>query len=64
LTIDHILVDYNAKQINKTNQHKLNKDPIIKVLDMTQIVLFLSRHFYYEANATWTNQFGVKIEDL
>jgi hypothetical protein len=33
-------------------------------LDMTQIVLFLSRHFYYEANATWTNQFGVKIEDL
>jgi hypothetical protein len=30
LTIDHILVDYNDKQINKTNQHKLNKDLIIK----------------------------------
>jgi hypothetical protein len=26
LTIDHILVDYNDKQINKSNQHKLNKD--------------------------------------
>jgi hypothetical protein len=26
LTIDHILVDYNAKQINKSNQHELNKD--------------------------------------
>jgi hypothetical protein len=30
LTIDHILVDYNDKQIKKTNQHKLNKDLIIK----------------------------------
>jgi hypothetical protein len=30
LIIDHILVDYNGKQINKTNQHKLNKDLIIK----------------------------------
>ena len=28
LTIDHILIDYNDKQINKTNQHKLNKDLI------------------------------------
>jgi hypothetical protein len=26
LTFNHILVDYNDKQINKTNQHKLNKD--------------------------------------
>jgi hypothetical protein len=25
LTINYILVDYNDKQINKTNQHKLNK---------------------------------------
>jgi hypothetical protein len=30
LTIDHILVDYNDRQINKINQHKLNKDLIIK----------------------------------
>jgi hypothetical protein len=30
LTIDHILVNYNDKQINKTNQHKLNIDLIIK----------------------------------
>jgi hypothetical protein len=30
LTIDHILVDYNDRQINKTNQHNLNKDLIIK----------------------------------
>jgi hypothetical protein len=30
LTINYILVDYNDKQINKTNQHKLNKDLIIK----------------------------------
>jgi hypothetical protein len=30
LVINHILVYYNDKQINKTNQHKLNKDPIIK----------------------------------
>jgi hypothetical protein len=30
LAIDHILVYYNAKQINKSNQHKLNKDLIIK----------------------------------
>ena len=29
LTIDHILVD-NGEHINKTNQHKLNKDLIIK----------------------------------
>jgi hypothetical protein len=29
LTIDLILVGYNGKQINKTNQHKLNKDLII-----------------------------------
>jgi hypothetical protein len=36
LTIDHILVDYNDKQINKTNQHKLNKDLIIKEWDMVQ----------------------------
>jgi hypothetical protein len=26
LTMNHILVDYNDKQINKTNQYKLNKD--------------------------------------
>jgi hypothetical protein len=30
LIIDHILVVYNDKQINKTNQHKLNKDLIIE----------------------------------
>jgi hypothetical protein len=30
LTLDHILVDYNDKQINKTKQHKVNKDLIIK----------------------------------
>jgi hypothetical protein len=30
LTIDHILVDYNDKQFNQTNQHKLNKSLIIK----------------------------------
>jgi hypothetical protein len=30
LTINYILVDYNDKQINKTNQHKLNKYLIIK----------------------------------
>jgi hypothetical protein len=30
LTIDHILVNYNDKQFNKTNQHKLNKNLIIK----------------------------------
>jgi hypothetical protein len=29
LTINYILVDYNDKQINKTNQHKLNRDLII-----------------------------------
>jgi hypothetical protein len=36
LTIDHILVYYNDKQINMTNQHKLNKDLIIKECDMVQ----------------------------
>jgi hypothetical protein len=30
LTIDHLLVDYNDKHINKSNQHRLNKDLIIK----------------------------------
>jgi hypothetical protein len=30
LTINYILVDYNDKQINKTNQHKLNRNLIIK----------------------------------
>jgi hypothetical protein len=30
LIIDHILVDYKDKHINKTNRHKLNKDLIIK----------------------------------
>jgi hypothetical protein len=30
LTIDHILADYNDKQFSETNQHKLNKDLIIK----------------------------------
>jgi hypothetical protein len=34
LIIDHILVDYNAKQINKSNQHELNKDLIRKEWDM------------------------------
>jgi hypothetical protein len=36
LILDHILVDYNDKQINKTNQHKVNKDLIIKYWDMVQ----------------------------
>jgi hypothetical protein len=30
LTINLILVDYNDKPIKMTNQHKLNKDLIIK----------------------------------
>jgi hypothetical protein len=30
LTIYHILVVYNDKQFNQTNQHKLNTDLIIK----------------------------------
>jgi hypothetical protein len=30
LAINYILVDYNDKQINKSNQHKLNRDLIIK----------------------------------
>jgi hypothetical protein len=30
LIIDHILVDYKDKQINKTNRRQLNKDIIIK----------------------------------
>jgi hypothetical protein len=30
LTINYILVDYNDNQINKTNQHKLNINLIIK----------------------------------
>ena len=35
LTIKYILVD-NDEHINKTNQHKLNKDPIIEEWDMVQ----------------------------
>jgi hypothetical protein len=34
LTIDHVLVDYNNKQFNQTNQYKLNKDLIIKEWDV------------------------------
>ena len=34
--MDHILVDYNDKQINRTNQNKLYKDLIIKEPDMIQ----------------------------
>jgi hypothetical protein len=34
LTIDHILVDYNSRQINKSNQHELYKDLIRKECDM------------------------------
>jgi hypothetical protein len=30
LTINYILVDYNDNQIKKTNQHKLNRNLIIK----------------------------------
>ena len=30
LTTDNLLVDYNDKQINKTNPHKPNKDLIRK----------------------------------
>jgi hypothetical protein len=30
LTINYVPVEYNGKQINKTNQHKLNRDLIIK----------------------------------
>jgi hypothetical protein len=28
LTVNYILVDSNDREINKTNQHKLNKDLI------------------------------------
>jgi hypothetical protein len=34
LTLDHILVDYNNKWFNETNQHKLNKDLNINEQDM------------------------------
>jgi hypothetical protein len=34
LTINYILVDYIDNQINKTNQHKLNRNLIIKWWDM------------------------------
>jgi hypothetical protein len=30
VTIDYILVDYNDKWFKKTNQHKLNKDLLMK----------------------------------
>jgi hypothetical protein len=30
-TINHILVDYNDKHLNKTNQHKLIKD--LKIME-------------------------------
>jgi hypothetical protein len=30
LTLDHILVDYNNKKFNQTNQHQLNTDLVIK----------------------------------
>jgi hypothetical protein len=30
LAIDHILVNYNDRQFNQSNQHKLTKDLIIK----------------------------------
>jgi hypothetical protein len=36
LTTYLILVGYNGKQFNKTNQHTLNKDLIIKECDMAQ----------------------------
>jgi hypothetical protein len=36
LTTYFILVGYNGKQFNKTNQHTLNKDLIIKECDMAQ----------------------------
>jgi hypothetical protein len=36
LIIDHILVVYNDKQFNQTNQHKLNKGLIIKEWNMVQ----------------------------
>jgi hypothetical protein len=36
LNIDQILVDYNNKQFNYTNQHKSNKDLIVKERDMVQ----------------------------
>jgi hypothetical protein len=59
LTIDHILVDYNDKQFNPTNQHKLNKDLIIKEWNMVQQMLLVHSKYLYEANATWTDQIGV-----
>jgi hypothetical protein len=34
LTTGLILVGYNDKQFNETNQHKLNKDLIIKEQDI------------------------------
>ena len=34
LTINYILVDYNDKQFNQTNQHKLTKDLLRKEWDM------------------------------
>jgi hypothetical protein len=64
LAIDHILVDYNDKQINKTNQHKLNKDLIIKEWNMAQYMLLLRSKYLYETNATWTDQIGVKTRKL
>ena len=40
LTINHILVDYNDKHINKTIQHQLNTTLIIKMRhDIINIVI-------------------------
>ena len=36
LTINYILVDYNDEPINKTYQHKLSEDLIIKEWNMVQ----------------------------
>jgi hypothetical protein len=30
VTSDYVLVDYNDNQFNQTNQHRLNKDLLIK----------------------------------
>jgi hypothetical protein len=62
-TINYILVD-NDEHINKTNQHKLIKDLIVKEWDMVQQMLLLHSIYSYEANATGMGQFGVQTKKL
>jgi predicted kinase len=63
-TINYILVDYNVKQINKSNQHKLNKDLIRKEWDMVYSMLLLRTKYLYETNTTGMNQIGIQTEEL